>query len=250
MINDDTLIKYSIRNNYGGLGDWVSHVKVLAKGIRKIRDKDFMGIGLGDLSLISPGDIKAGSRVILSEELYGNQDNGGASVLGLVLRVSPKDPMVIEMEVEGLGSRPDLHRDPKRLLRWGEKIYPDLHEYPVLLEMTTKPRSDGGAVYYYYNKSPRDQRVNYVPGFPQESREAILGTLWNTAQEDLSGVRGRAQYLHTYRRVWREIEGLIRETGRGDNLLVDLQGIIQGATGERSKEISMKVWEKLRGDRN
>lgn len=250
MINDDILIKYSIATNYGGMGDWVTHVKYLSKQLRGIRDKDFLGIGANDLSLISPGDVKAGDRVILCDYLGGNPGHPMmASVLGLVTRINPRDPMIVEIEVEGLGSRPDFLRDPDRLLKWGSKIYPDLREYPCLLRLDTKPRSDGGAVYYYYNKSPRDLRINYMPGRPEESRRAILGTLRNTALEDLSGVRGRAQYMHTYRRVGKEIGSLLTETP-GDNLLRELQGVIRGATNLKSKEISTLVWEKLNTGKN
>ena len=246
MINDDILIKYSIANNYGGYTDWVSHVKKLSAQIRYIRDHDFTGIGAGDLSLISPGDVKAGDRIILSGDLGNNDDMSfdGASILGLVTRINPKDPMIIEMEVEGLGSRPDFYRDNDRLLKWGSKIYPSLREFPCLLRMDTKPKADGGAVYYYYNKSPRDLRVNYVSGMPEFSRRAILGTLRNTSQEDLSGVRPRAQYLHTYRRVAGEIRNLLTETP-WDNELKNLLKIIQGATSIESKNISKQVWEKL-----
>lgn len=251
MINDDILIKYSIKNNFGGYSDWVSHVKSLSSQIRDIRDNDFMGIGLGDLSLISPNDVRPGKRIILCDYLDLNSGHTMmASILGLVTRINPENPMIIELEVEGLGKRPDFLRDPQRLLKWGSKIYPDLSKYPCLLEMITKPKSDGGAVYYYYNKSPRDLRINYLPSHPKESREAILGTLWNTSQEDLSEVRPRAQYFHTYRRVATEIRNLLRETGRGDQLLEELQGIIQSATKEKSKNISTLVWEKLREKRN
>lgn len=251
MINDDVLIKYSISNNFGGYDDWVSHVKVLSRQLRNIRDHDYTGIGLDDLSLISPSDIKTGDRVILSGVLGDNDDMSfdGASILGLITRINPEDPMIVELEIEGLGSQPDFYRDNDRLLKWGTKIYPDLRGYPCILRLDTKPKSDGGAVYYYYNKSPRDLRVNYVPGLPDFSRRAILGTLRNTSQEDLSGIRPRAQYLHTYRRVAKEIKGLLTETPK-DNLLRKLLEIIQGATKEKSKEISTKVWEKLREDKN
>lgn len=248
MINDDILIKYSIQNNYGGYGDWVSHVKKLSSQIRNIRDKDFTGIGLGDLSIISPRDVEIGKRIILSGDLDGNNDPG-ASILGLVTRINPENPMIIELEIEGLGSAPDFYRDLDRQLIWGSKIFPDLNYYPFLLEMITKPKSDGGAVYYYYNKSPRDMRKNYIPGHPHESKRAILGTLYNTASEDLSGVRPRAQYLHTYRRVAKEIKGLLSETPK-DIYLKELLPIIQGATGEKSKEISKQVWEKLKEKKN
>lgn len=250
MINDDILIKYSITHNFGGYDDWVSHVKKLSSQIRKIRDYDFTGIGLGDLSLISPGDVRPGDRIILSGDLGDNDDMSfdGASILGLITRINPEDPMIIELVIEGLGSGPDFYRDNDRLLKWGTKVYPSLREFPCLLRMDTKPKSDGGAVYYYYNKSPRDLRTNYIFGLPEFSRRAILGTLRNTSQEDLSGVRPRAQYLHTYRRVAKEIRGLLRETP-GDKLLKELLGMIQGATKEVSKEISRKVWEKLKEDK-
>lgn len=250
MINDDILIKYSYQNNFGGYQDWVSHVKSLSSQIRDIRDNDFTGIGANDLSLISPGEVKAGDRLILCDYLDRNGgDPENASILGLVTRINPKDPMIIELEIEGLGGRPDFSRDFDRLLRWGSKIFPDLRGYPCLLRMDTKPKSDGGAVYYYYNKSPRDLRVNYIPGMIFESKRAILGTLRNTALEDLKGIRERAQYMHTYRRVSKEIGKLLSEMGGKNPWWEDLGKIISGATKGVSKEISKMVWEKLREER-
>lgn len=244
MINDDILIKYSTINEYGGYGDWVTHVKYLSAQIRDIRDNDFTGIGLSDLSLVTPMEVKVGQRIILCDYLDRNGgDPGCASILGLILRINPRDPWILELEVEGIGRRPDLNRDPERKLRWGSKIYPDLRRYPTLLRLDTKPKPDGGAVYYYYSKAPRDSRINYVPGSPEKSREAILGVLRGTAYEDISGVRPRAQYMHTYRRVAKEIRSLLGEVGE-DKLLEDLWGIIKNATSAESKEISKKVWER------
>ncbi|MDE7347707.1 MAG: hypothetical protein K2N48_13325, partial [Muribaculaceae bacterium] len=251
MINDDVLIKYSISKNYGGYGDWVSHVKVLSRQIRDIRDNDFTGIGLDDLSLTAPGDVKIGDRIILCDYLDQNGgDQENASILGLVIRISPEDPWIIEIEIEGIGRRSDFKRDPERSLRWGTKIYPDLRSYPTLLRLDTKPRPDGGAVYYYFSKSPRDLRVNYLPGNIFNSKRAILGTLMNTAQEDLSQVRPRAQYMHTYRRVSKEIGKLLSEIDYKDLWWEDLRRLISGATSENSQEISKVVWEKLNATRN
>lgn len=212
MINDDVLIKYSISHNFGGWGDWVSHVKYLKSQIKDIRDNDFTGIGEGDLSLISPQNVSPGKRIILCDYLDQNggcQDN--ACILGLVTRLNPNNPLIIELEIEGIGARNDLIRDPGRLLKWGTKIYPDLSKYPCLLEMITKPKTDGGAVYYYYNKSPRDLRVNYVPGKPIESGMAILGALNNLVTEENLNTRPRAQYFHAYKKISREIKKLSEE---------------------------------------
>lgn len=246
MINDDILIKYSILNNFGGFGDWVSHVKYLSKQLRDIRDNDFNGIGSNDLSLISPNEVKIGKRLILCDYLDrngGSEDN--ACILGLVTRINPQNSLIIELEIEGLGRRSDINRDPDRFLKWGTKIYPDLSNYPCLLEMITKPKDDGGSVYYYYNKSPRDLRINYTPGEPSKSMRSILGTLRNVCLEDLnSEKRHRAQHMHTYRRVREEIISLLKELP-GNNLLIELMKILEGANKLKSKEISKKLWEKL-----
>lgn len=244
MINDDILIKYSISTSSGE--DWVTHVKRLSRQLRDIRDNDFSGIGSDDLSLTSPSKVRIGMRLILCDYLDrngGSEEN--ASILGMVTRINPENPFIVEMEIEGIGGRPDFSRDPDRYLRWGTKIYPDLSHYPCLLEMTSKPKDDGGSVYYFYNKSPRDLRTNYVKGEPEKSKRAILGTLRNVSQEDLwGGSRNRSQLMHSYRKVWKEITALSRETPR-DKTLREIADIIKGATKLNSKDISKKVWEKL-----
>lgn len=253
MINDDILIKYSISEKFGGFNDWVSHVKYLSSQIREIRDTDFTGIGLNDLEIGGPKDVKLGSRIILCDYLDINGgDPENACILGLVTRISPEDKYIIELEIEGIGSRSDFIRDPDRKLRWGTIIYPDLRYYPCILFLVTKPRTDGGEVYYYYNKAARDSRVNYVPNHPVESKKAIIGALKLIAQEDIQCERERAQYMHRYRQICKELFQLLKETPQDDEIrsIINIFREKGRVTKENSKQLSEKLWEKLKEEKN
>lgn len=223
MINDDVLVLYSIdRLNDGysprpDITNWVDYTKLLSSQIREIRDWDFTAIGLGDLNLIRNTQVKVGMRIILSDFLdnnCGDLNTDHATILGLVSRVNPENPMIVELEVEGIGHRPDFSRDPDRILSWGQKIYPDLTQYPTILQLTPKPRCEGGSVYYYYNKDSRDARRSWVEGKPIESARACLGILWNMATSNLDYLRERAQYMHFYRRNFQELCGILEDIQR------------------------------------
>lgn len=221
MINDDCLVKYSVERLKEGytpspnINNWVDYTKMLFKQIREIRDLDFTAIGLGDLSLIRNTQVKEGMRIILCDNLDGNNSSNphgdSATILGIVTRINPEDPMIVELEIEGLGHRCDSGRDPNRVLTWGMKIYPNLRDFPCILEMTSKPKSDGGSVYYFYNKSSRDSRENYVPGKPALSSHLIVHSLMETSRRCIENLRERAQYMHYFRRVFKEICGVLNE---------------------------------------
>ena len=234
MINDDVLVLYSIKRLKEGFSpsprikNWVDYTKFLSSQIREIRDWDFTAIGFGDMSLIRNTQVTQGMRIILSDFLdnnCGDIHTDHATILGIVSRVNPDNPMIVELEIEGIGHRPDFSRDPDRNLTWGQKIYPDLSKYPCILQMIAKPRCEGGSVYYYYNKDARDARRSCVADKPLESSRACLGILWNMATANLDYTRERAQYMHFYRKNFQEVCSIledIHKTGIG----VEYEGIL------------------------
>lgn len=264
MINDDVLVLYSLQRLKEGftpdprIKNWVDYTKLLTSQIREIRDWDFTAIGLGDLNLIRNTQVTQGMRIILSDFLdnnCGNLETDNATILGLVSRVNPDNPMVVELDIEGIGRRPDFTRDPDRLLQWGQKIYPDLTQYPCILQLTSKPRCEGGSVYYYYNKDARDARISWVEGKPVESSRACLGILWNMATSNLDFLRERAQYMHFYRRNFQEVCGIledIHKTGEGmeyEGVLSEIYNLYLNSpkpTKITCKELSKNVLEILR----
>lgn len=259
MINDDILVLYSDKRLKEGykpdpnICNWIDYTRLLSSQIREIRDLDFTSIGLEDMSLIDSSKVKKGTRLILSDFLdnnCGDLNTDHATILGRVVRINPNKPNIVELEIEGIGHRPDFSRDPDRNLTWGKKIYPDLNDYPCLIELTTKPKSEGGNVYYYYNKDARDSRISYVKGKPIESSRACLGILWNIAASDLKSTRERAQFMHFYRRNFKEV-CLILEDIHLMNLGLEYEKILSDiyklyinspkATKKTSKDLSKGI---------
>ena len=165
MINDDVLIKYArgqlARNHTMGFDqdNWVDYVKFLQKQLL-ICKLGFPGIGDDDISIIRLDQVKPGIRLILDDNLdanCGRIDTDRAPILGQVKDFANTQGHVF-FEIEGIGSGTDFERDPNRSLRWGQVHEINLLDYPCLLSMDSKPRPDGGPVYYYYNKHPRDSR--------------------------------------------------------------------------------------------
>jgi hypothetical protein len=165
MINDDVLIKYArSRLAQGHTMDlepdnWVDYVRFLSKQLLACK-LGFPGIGDDDISIIRLDQVRPGIRLILDDNLdanCGRTDTDRAPILGQVKDFSETKGHVW-FEIEGIGSGTDFERDPDRLLRWGQVHEVNLLEYPCLLSMDSKPRPDGGPVYYYYNKHPRDSR--------------------------------------------------------------------------------------------
>lgn len=234
MINDDVLVKHSVERLKNGesprkwIKNWVDYTRLLIKQIREIRDLDFQGIGLDDLSLIGNEDIKPGMRIILCDYLdmnCGAKESDNATILGIVTRINPRDKYVIELEIEGIGHRHDTQRDPERHMTWGQLVYPNLKNYPTILEVTSKPRSDGGNTYYFFNKSSRDLRDNYVKGNPELSRKMLIGAIINTSLRCAENLREKAQYLHSFRKLFKEMCMVLEDLdkiGYRDNLLNDL----------------------------
>lgn len=199
MINEDVLIKFS-REHDGLFGeqDWIERAITLREKIRFIRDWDFQGIGLNDLSLLDNLSVKPGTRIILPG------DSEVATILGQVIRM--KDTL-IELEIEAIGCGTDHERDPDRLLRFGTKIYPDLRNFKFILELISKPRTAAGSTYYFFSKSMRDNRLNIVKDDPELSKRMIIGSLIS----NLCGPddRIRAQHMHYIRRLDKEIKMII-----------------------------------------
>ena len=165
MINDDVLVKYARGRLASGhtLGldpeNWVDYVKFLKAQILACK-LGFPGIGDDDLSIIGPDKVRPGLRVILDDNLdcnCGRTDTDRAPILGIVVDFT-ETPGVVMFEIEGIGAGTDFERDPDRLLRWGQTRPVRITDYQCILSMDSKPRPDGGPVYYYYNKHPRDSR--------------------------------------------------------------------------------------------
>lgn len=209
MINDDILIKFSLFNLERGytpipeIKNWVDYTRYLNKQIREIRDLDFKSIGLNDISLVIPESLGIGDRIILSD--LNKPETDQATILGKILRKHPENNMIVELEVEGLGHKPDFSRDPERNITWGTKIYPNLENYS-LLKLDSIPRINGGNVYYYFNKYPRDSRESIDLNFPIEfSCKAILGILKNMTKQNINDGRDKSQYLHFYRKNFKDL---------------------------------------------
>ena len=162
MINDDILIKYSIKRieeqAHPLRDNWVDYTRLLRSQIDFIKS-GFPGIGDGDLSIIQDTDVKSGMRLILDDNLDNNRGEvtDSAALLVLVKNFNP-DTHEAFIEIEGIGAGDDLQRDPDRKIRWRNTYTVDIRNWKTILQMTSKPRTDGGAVYYYYNKASRDAR--------------------------------------------------------------------------------------------
>ena len=161
MINDDILIKYSIKRIEEGhliKDNWVDYTRLLRDQINFIKS-GFPGIGDGDLSIMTYEKIMPGMRVILDDNLDLNRGEitDSAALLVLVKDVNTESGLMT-FEIEGIGAGEDLQRDPDRKLKWRDIYTVNLNSWYTILKMDSKPREDGGSVYYYYNKSCRDYR--------------------------------------------------------------------------------------------
>ena len=159
MINDDILIKYSLKRIEEGhqiRPNWVDYTRLLRSQIDYIKS-GFPGIGDGDLSIISVDQVRGGMRVILDDNLDFNRgvETDSAALLVLIKELNGD---IARIEIEGIGAGTDLQRDPDRQIRWRNEYEVDLNSWPTILQLTSKPRTDGGSVYYYFNKSTRDGR--------------------------------------------------------------------------------------------
>lgn len=157
MINDDILIKYTIREIESGEGifpDWVNYVKYLKDQILYIV-LGFPGIGNNDLELHNTRyrPIQVGDRVILDKNLNrncGRDDTDSAAILGVI-----QDPETLI--VEGIGQGFDSE-DPQRLIRVGYPVRLNLVGDQTYLRVISVPRPDGGPIYHYYHRNFRDAR--------------------------------------------------------------------------------------------
>lgn len=161
MINDDILIKYSIKRIEEGhlvRDNWIDYTRMLRDQINFIKS-GFPGIGDGDLSVMTYEKIIPGMRVILDDNLDLNRGEitDSAALLVLVKDINTEAGLMT-FEIEGIGAGDDLQRDPDRKLKWRDTYTVNLNSWYTILKMDSKPREDGGSVYYYYNKSYRDYR--------------------------------------------------------------------------------------------
>lgn len=161
MINDDILIKYSIKRIEEGhlvRDNWIDYTRMLRDQINFIKS-GFPGIGDGDLSVMTYENIIPGMRVILDDNLDLNRGEitDSAALLVLVKDINTEAGLMT-FEIEGIGAGDDLQRDPDRKLKWRDTYTVTLNSWYTILKMDSKPREDGGSVYYYYNKSYRDYR--------------------------------------------------------------------------------------------
>lgn len=163
MINDDALVKYSIKQLENGFmprqdcTNWVDYTRLLKNQIKFIRE-GFIGISDSDLFLLDPQKLEKGMRIIFDDNLdsnCGSCDTDHAAILGKVLHII-NDAVIIR--IDGIGQGFDFTRDPDRNLRWGDTLEIDLSRYHLLIQLLSAPKTDGGPVYYYYNKSTRDGR--------------------------------------------------------------------------------------------
>lgn len=163
MINDDILIKYSIQRlnekhfPSSKINNWVDYTRLLLKQIHECM-LGFPGIGYGDITIIRPCDVTPNIRIILDDNLdcnCGTMNTDHAPILGIVRE--KKEEKII-FEIEGIGCGYDFTRDPFRNLQWRDIIEVNINNYQTILRMDSKPRNNGGSVYYYYNKHTRDSR--------------------------------------------------------------------------------------------
>lgn len=159
MINNDVLIRFARSRISSGhcLGDnWVDYARILRRQILDI-ESGFPGIGDNDLDLALTETVKPGAVVILSDTLDTLGQSDSAPVLGKILE-SSESPEKALLEIHGFGKGLDFIRDPDRLLRPGQVIGVNLLEWPTSLILKSKPRDNGGSLYFYYNKHTRDSR--------------------------------------------------------------------------------------------
>jgi hypothetical protein len=160
MINDDTIVKYSIQRLKLGFSpdpsiqDWVDYTRFLKEQIQYIK-LGFTGLGDGDISLISNQQVVLGDRIIIDDNLDSNcgvHNTDHAAIMGVIIQPD-------QLEITAIGQGYDFTRDPDRILyRPGITIQVDLSNYYTLLRVEAKPRPDGGSLYYFFNKSVLDGR--------------------------------------------------------------------------------------------
>lgn len=168
MINDDTIVKYSIKrleeDNFTpdqNISDWVDYTRFLKEQIQYIK-LGFTGLGDGDISLISNQQVVLGDRIIIDDNLDSNcgvHNTDHAAIMGVIKKCI--DPMqgIFEMEITAIGQGYDFSRDPDRnIYNPGKTILFDLSKYRTILRVDAKPRPDGGSLYYFFNKSVLDGR--------------------------------------------------------------------------------------------
>ena len=160
MINDDTIVKYSIQRLKLGFSpdpsiqDWVDYTRFLKEQIQYIK-LGFTGLGDGDISLITSSQVLPGDRVILDDNLdsnCGSYDTDHAAIMGVIGHNG-------EFEITAIGQGYDFTRDPDRVIfKPGKILYVDLGKYHTVLRVDARPRPDGGSLYYFFNKSVHDAR--------------------------------------------------------------------------------------------
>jgi len=154
MINDDILVKYARSK---GIIEWPDYVNYLKTQIQECKS-GFPGFSDTDLSLVGPDKAIPGTRVILDDNFdsnCGTPNTDHAPILGYI---HDRIGDIVRIEIEGIGSGLDFTRDPDRKLRWGQIHEIDITRWHAILRLDSKPKPDGGPIYYYYNRHPRDSR--------------------------------------------------------------------------------------------
>lgn len=163
MINDDSLVKYSIEQLNSGFlptpdsNNWVDYTRLLKKQIDTLKS-GFPGFSNSDLSLLRPTQVQVGMRIIFDDNLdcnCGRLDTDTAPLLAEILEISNS---IANVEILGIGAGYDFIRDPERNIRWRSRLSIDLRNYHLLIQLITVPKPNGSPVYYYFNKSIRDYR--------------------------------------------------------------------------------------------
>ncbi|MBP3732173.1 MAG: hypothetical protein J6I84_02895 [Bacilli bacterium] len=151
MINDDTIIK--IERLRGFKRTWPEQTNRVKSRLQWVRE-GFPGIRNDHLDLTTYARIKTGSLYIWDPYLEKGFGFGDEAPLML------KDLGNGKSEVIGIGKGSDSKRDPTRtLIRWKDIIpTPIIAPSELVLRVNPKPTLNGGSAYYYFYKSPRDQR--------------------------------------------------------------------------------------------
>ena len=160
MINDDVIVKYSLKRLNQGFSpdpriqDWVDYTRFLKEQILYIK-LGFTGLGDGDMSLISFDQVQPGDRIILDDNLdcnCGSYQTDHAALMGII---NPD----MTFTIEAIGQGYDFTRDPDRnLFNPGKIIQITENQFYTILRIDAKPRPDGGSLYYFFNKSVHDAR--------------------------------------------------------------------------------------------
>ena len=160
MINDDIIVKYSLKRLNQGFSpdsriqDWVDYTRFLKEQILYIK-LGFTGLGDGDMSLISFDQVHPGDRIILDDNLdcnCGSYQTDHAALMGII---NPD----MTFTIEAIGQGYDFTRDPDRIVfNPGKTIQILENQFYTVLRIDAKPRPDGGSLYYFFNKSVHDAR--------------------------------------------------------------------------------------------